>query len=167
MTWPHSFRVVLMLSIPRVLHFIWVGDEAKFPAACVETWRRNHPQYEIQVWGNSELIGMEWQNQRHIDQMLELKYPRCGVADLMRWEILGREGGIALDADSISLKPLPEWIFECNILAPWENEKERPRLVANGYVRARVGHPTFLRMVNMFSKKEESGEGFFLEEVEV
>ena len=25
--------------IPKKLHFIWVGDEAKRPDNCIETWR--------------------------------------------------------------------------------------------------------------------------------
>ena len=56
-----------------------------------------------------------------------------GVADMMRWEILYNEGGIVLDADSISLRPLDEFLLDCEAFACWESEIARPGLIAAGY----------------------------------
>lgn len=39
------------LTIPSKLHMIWVGDEAKRPDSCIETWRQNHPAWEFRLWG--------------------------------------------------------------------------------------------------------------------
>ena len=49
-----------------------------------------------------------------------------GVADIMRYEILFNEGGIALDADSLCLRPLEDWVLEPAAFAAWEHEHIRP-----------------------------------------
>ena len=129
-----------MTSIPRKLHFIWVGDESLRPEAYIETWRQRHPDFEVKVWGNEDWKTGRWINRAHMDRIAPMKRGLAGVADLMRWEILLSEGGFALDADSVCLQRLPDWLFDCQLFAPWENEYCRPGLIANGYVGAVPGH---------------------------
>jgi mannosyltransferase OCH1-like enzyme len=120
----------------RTIHIVWVGDEAKRPDNCIETWRKMNPDWTVRIWGNYELQSRNWQNITHIRAMLTREL--CGVADMMRWEILHEHGGFAIDADSICLRPLAEWLFEPDVFACWENEIARPGLIANGYV---YSHP--------------------------
>jgi mannosyltransferase OCH1-like enzyme len=72
----------------------------------------------------------------------------CGVADMMRWEILERYGGFAVDADSVCVRPLADWLFEPEIFACWENEIARPGLIANGYVYSHPGNRLIRQLVN-------------------
>lgn len=136
-----------MTRIPRKLHFIWVGDESLRPDTYIETWKRQHPDYELRVWGNQEWKELNWVNREHMERISGLDRGLAGVADLMRWEILLNEGGFALDADSVCLQRLPDWIFQCDLFALWENEFARPGLVANGYVGARPGHDVIRSVV--------------------
>lgn len=117
--------------IPKKLHFVWVGDESKCPHNCINTWRELNPDYEVKIWGNKEYES-EWINKAHMEQMWHRELN--GVADMMRYEILFNEGGITLDADSICLKPLEDWLLEPNEFSCWENELVRPGLVAAGYL---------------------------------
>ncbi|UUX96984.1 glycosyltransferase family 32 protein [Aquabacterium sp. J223] len=117
--------------IPKTLHFIWVGDESKRPDNCIATWVKHHPDWTIKVWGNDDLAEAGWVNAAHMRQMAGRELN--GVADMMRWEILYNEGGIVLDADSVCVRPLPEWMLETEAFACWENELARPRLIAAGY----------------------------------
>ncbi|ERS10176.1 glycosyltransferase family 32 protein [Alloalcanivorax xenomutans] len=132
--------------IPRVLHFVWVGDENKRPDNCIETWRELHPDFEIRVWGNAERDNLDWRLKRHMVEMAETGQ-LYGVADLMRWEILERHGGFALDCDSICLRRLPDWLFQCEAFTCWENELESPGLAANGYVACAPGNPLLQYLV--------------------
>jgi mannosyltransferase OCH1-like enzyme len=125
-----------IIKIFRTIHIVWVGDESKRPDSCINTWAQQNPDWKIRIWGNNELCSMEWKNSRHINTMLNREL--CGVADLMRWEILSKHGGFAIDADSICVRPLENWLFEADIFACWENEICRPGLIANGYV---YSHP--------------------------
>ena len=123
-------------NIYRTIHIVWVGDESKRPDGCIKTWSQKNPDWQIKIWGNHELYNTEWKNSTHIKTMLDREL--CGVADLMRWEILSKHGGFAIDADSICVRPLENWLFESDIFACWENEICRPGLIANGYV---YSHP--------------------------
>lgn len=124
--------------IPKILHFIWVGDESKRPNNCISTWVAHHPEWQIRVWGNADLDGHSWINQRHIDEMYHKELN--GVADLMRWEILSFYGGIVVDADSVCLRPLDDEILDCEAFACWESEIARPGLIAAGYVGCTQGN---------------------------
>jgi len=62
-----------------------------------------------------------------------------GVADIMRYEILFNEGGIALDADSLCLRPLEDWVLEPAAFAAWEHEHIRPGLIAAAALVAAKG----------------------------
>jgi mannosyltransferase OCH1-like enzyme len=138
---------MLMSQIPRKLHFIWVGDESLRPDAYIDTWRQKHPDFDVIVWGNREWKEGDWINRQQMDHLCTEKRGLAGVADLMRWEILLKEGGFALDADSVCLQRLPDWLFDCDLFAVWENEFVRPGLIANGYVGAVREHDVIRSVV--------------------
>lgn len=141
-------------KIPRKLHFIWVGDDRLRPEAYIETWRRMHEGFEVKVWNNDDLRDAPWRTKHLMEHILKVGGQYAAIADLMRWEILLDEGGIALDADSVCLKTLPDWLLECDLFAAWENEYNRPGLVANGYVGSAPQHPVIQSIVEGLSKLE-------------
>jgi mannosyltransferase OCH1-like enzyme len=145
--------------IPKVFHFIWVGDEGRRPNACFETWRRMNPGFDLRVWGNQELASYPWRTKKHMEAMWETRQ-LFGVADLMRWEILLNEGGFALDADSIAIEPLPEWFFGCTAFACWENELISPGLIANGYFACRPGDRLASHIVATFERQSQLAKKF-------
>ena len=106
--------------IPKKLHIVWVGDESKRPDNCISTWVRLNPDWEIRVWGNADLAKESWRNAKHIVDMSSRELN--GVADLMRYEILYYHGGFAIDADSVCVKPLEDWLLNAPEFTCWENE---------------------------------------------
>lgn len=139
--------------IPKVLHMIWVGDDSKRPDNCIQTWIDHNPGWTIKVWGNADLQQTEWVNARHMRAMWDRELN--GVGDLMRWEILYNEGGIVVDADSICVRPLDDWLLEADAIACWENEINRPRLIACGMVGAIPENP-FIGQIIQDIHAEES-----------
>lgn len=148
-----------MSIIPRVLHFIWVGNEDRRPDACFETWRRLNPSFEVKVWGNKEYENRNWRTKRHMDAMWQ-SGQLFGVADLMRWEILHTEGGFALDADSVAIMPLPDWLFECTAFACWENEIVSPGMIANGYFGCMAGDRLVNHLISRFEARKHLATQF-------
>ncbi|MBD8186774.1 hypothetical protein MRS45_13695 [Pseudomonas viridiflava] len=134
-----------MSTIPKTLHIIWVGDESKRPDNCIQTWKDLNPTWTVRVWGNDELANREWINYPHMSEMFGKELN--GVADLMRWEILYNEGGFVVDADSICVRPLDDWMLECESFACWENEIVRPHLIAAGYVASTPGNWFYGQMI--------------------
>ncbi len=131
--------------IPKIIHIIWVGDVSKRPDNCIQTWIDHNPSWQVKVWGNEKLTSHGWTNAGHMREMACREM--AGVADLMRWEILYEEGGFALDADSVCVRPLPDWLCETEAFACWENELMRPGLIACGYVGSEAGNPFIGQMI--------------------
>jgi mannosyltransferase OCH1-like enzyme len=125
--------------IPKQFHFIWVGDETRRPDNCIASWRDAHPDWDVRVWGNDDLANGNWINVRHMDEMAKREWN--GVADMMRWEILHRHGGVVCDADSICVKALEDSLLDCPAFACWESEVARPGLIAAGYFGSEAGNP--------------------------
>ncbi|MDR6146382.1 mannosyltransferase OCH1-like enzyme [Sphingomonas sp. SORGH_AS870] len=125
--------------IPKRLHVIWVGDEAKRPDNCIDTWRAMHPDWEFRLWGNQDFSACQWANRAHMDAMWSRELN--GVADMMRWEILYHHGGVLVDADSICVRPLDEHLLDCEAFACWESEVARPGLIAAGYFGCKSENP--------------------------
>lgn len=117
--------------IPKKLHIIWVGDDSLCPVRHVQSWIDKHPDWEFKLWGNKELQEEPWINKKHMEAMAQKEWN--GVADLMRWEILYKHGGVLVDADSFCLQPIPDWMMEEEAFCCWESEIARPGLLAAGY----------------------------------
>ena len=73
----------------------WGGR--KRPDNCIQSWAKLNPDYEIVIWGNTALAEYSWVNKKHMDAMYSRELN--GVADIMRYEILFNEAGIAVDTD--------------------------------------------------------------------
>lgn len=131
--------------IPKIFHFIWIGDESKRPDNCIQTWRDHHPDWEFRIWGNAELTTRPWVNHAHIEAMLPREFN--GVADMMRWEILHEHGGVVFDADSVCVRPLDDDMLDCEAFTCWENEIVRPGLLAAGYFGCTPGNPFVARII--------------------
>lgn len=125
--------------IPKLMHFIWVGDQAKCPTNCMDTWRALNPTWEFLLWDDSDLESQDWINRDHMAAMYGKELN--GVADMMRWEILHAKGGVVVDADSIALRPLDDHLLDCEAFACWESEIARPGLIAAGYFGCEAGNP--------------------------
>jgi mannosyltransferase OCH1-like enzyme len=138
--------------IPKVLHLTWVGDDSRRPNNCIQTWIDMNPDWVVKVWGNDDLRDTEWVNARHIKAMWDRELN--GVADLMRWEILYREGGIVVDADSICVRPLDDWLLEAEAIACWENEITRPRLIGCNMVGSVPGNPFMGQIIQDLHAKD-------------
>jgi mannosyltransferase OCH1-like enzyme len=132
-------------KIPKLLHIVWIGDESKRPSKGIATWKRRNPSLHVKVWGNEDLTSRRWRTWRNMQKLLPAQIH--GVADMMRWEILHEFGGLAVDADTICVHALDDWLFELEAFACWENELVRPGLISNGFVATIPNNGFFGRIV--------------------
>lgn len=138
-------------KIPRVLHVIWIGEDSQHPAECLASWQSHHPGATIRFWGREALASVPWFNRHHMEA-LRNRDPAM-IMDLMRWEILYREGGIVVDASSYCLEALPEWLFECEMFACWENELARPGVISTAVVGSVPVNPFLFQMIHSFQRQ--------------
>lgn len=96
----------------------------------MESWPRMNPKFAYWFWGDVECSEFGFVNSAQIGKQNEW----CGKADIMRYEILNRFGGIYIDADSECLVPLPDSMLDHTAFAAFESEIHAPGKIANGYI---------------------------------
>lgn len=137
-------------KIPKIIHQIWIGP--KPVPKCVSTWKPNHPDWDYHLWTNDDIEKFEWKNKKQFDEIQTW----CGKADIWRYEILAKYGGIFLDADSKFRKILDEELLVNECFFAYENEALRDTLIANGAIGAIPQHPVMLKCIEKISKLTES-----------
>ena len=137
------------MPIPKIIHQIWIGPNPR-PAKLMATFRDKHPDFEYILWTEEEIVrrGFKLENQAAYDSMEQW----CGKADILRWEILYRYGGIYQDADSVCLEPFDDILLSTHAFAGYGNEVAREGLVAVGTMGFPAGHPLCKAAMNYIKK---------------
>jgi mannosyltransferase OCH1-like enzyme len=126
--------------IPRVFHRIWLGPDP-MPEEYVrlgETWKRNHREWEHHLWAETNLPT----DLR--PEMYELLRRPAERADILRLELLERLGGVYVDADFESLRPIDPLLDDVDcFLGSLDSGR-----VSNAVIGGVPGHPLFVRAIS-------------------
>ena len=126
--------------IPRVFHRIWLGPDP-MPEEYVrlgQTWKRNHPDWEHHLWAETNL---PTDLERH--EVYELLRRPAERADILRLELLHRLGGVYVDADLESLKPIDPLLDSVScFLGALDSGR-----VSNAVIGTVPGHPLLARAI--------------------
>lgn len=141
------------MSIPKIIHQLWIGSKPA-PIKLMDTWKDKHPEFEYIYWNEAEFIkrNLTFKCQDKIDEIEEIN----GKADIIRWEILYKYGGIFIDADSICIEPFDDEILSKQCFAGWEQEEVRKGLIATGTMGFPVKHPLVKTAINWIINNEVS-----------
>lgn len=82
--------------IPKIAHFIWLGDKS-VPTEYISRFHDLHPEWTVRTWKDGDY---SWLRNHDLFQMV----PTAQKADVLRYEILFRYGGVYLDVDVEALK---------------------------------------------------------------
>ena len=115
------------LKIPKKIHYIWLGGNPlpRITEKCISSWKKYCPDYEIIRWDESNLNidCCEYCRQAYDAK----KY--AFASDVLRFEVLSKEGGIYLDTDVELLKPIDE-LLQNNCFMGFETQdKIAPGLI--------------------------------------
>lgn len=126
-------------AIPRVFHHIWLGSD-EVPEEIEgfrKTWRVHHPEWDLRLWRESEL---DWlRNQALFDRAGSY----AQKADIARYEIIHRFGGVYLDADMESLRPIDTLLDGLDFFAAYESNGH----VCNSIFGAAAGSPPLSEVI--------------------
>ena len=139
--------------IPKIMHQLWIGPKPA-PITLMDTWKKLNPDFEYIHWNETEFIkrNMTFKCQSKIDEIEEIN----GKADILRWEILYKYGGVFLDADSICIEPVDNELMNKPCFAGWENEQKRPGLIATGTMGFPEKHPLVKEAIQWILNNEVS-----------
>ncbi|HAZ15933.1 MAG TPA: hypothetical protein DCY54_04805 [Parachlamydiales bacterium] len=163
-------------KIPRVVHFIWLGPRP-FPLESVEnvrTWVELHPDWTFKLWTDRDRHLPCAQMQKVLVEsfsfhLLEKEYRSSKnwgeKADILRYEILFREGGIYVDHDAnclCSFLPLADsFDLFCGLEAPHPLLAGQNLTLGNGVIGARSGHPLIEETLKKIASRwERIGHAF-------
>lgn len=127
--------------IPRVIHYCWFGHGEKPDKikACMDSWRRYCPGYEIKEW-NEENYNVN----KYLYSAQAYKHGKWAfVADVARLDILYENGGIYLDTDVELIRNLDDLLYQPAFCAV---EKWR-QINTGGGCGAVRHHPAIRRML--------------------
>ena len=119
----------------------------------MRTWREKNPGWQYKLWDNERCRTAAFRCQVQIDAMREL----CGKADIMRYEILQREGGLYFDADMECIRPLDDHFLAHTTSACYENESVLPGLVTQCYLGSAPGSPILSVLVDRIARGVPAG----------
>lgn len=145
--------------IPQVVHQIWVGGPvpSRFDAYR-ESWVHHHPDWTVRLWTDDTIPPLE--NQRLYDRAADY-VPAVNVgqfrADVARYELLWRFGGVYVDVDFEALGPIDPLLGpDVACFAAWEVPEQ---WIANGIMGARASHPFIGRLIDGLPASVERTRG--------
>jgi mannosyltransferase OCH1-like enzyme len=140
--------------IPRLLHHIWVGPEP-VPTSLIEPWLEMHPGWDHVLWREDELRSFGLVNQRAFEAYLKGRRWH-GAANVARYEVLARLGGVYVDMDTRPLRPFDKGPFmrdDVELFAGYVQPREaRPGLIGNAYIGAITEHPILVDAIARIGK---------------
>lgn len=114
-------------KIPKIIHQLWIGD-APIPINALNSVKNMNQNYEYMFWTEKtieERLKINSRYQRKIDNHSAI----WGKADMYRYLILEKYGGIFVDADMVCIEPFDDFLLNKAFFC-WENEIARPNLCA-------------------------------------
>lgn len=136
--------------IPRVIHQIWLGPRRP-PLETMESCRLAHPGWLYVLWTEDNLPPLR--NREAFDRFGTAYHAK---ADIVRYELLHRFGGVYVDADQLSLRGFDDLLGpDDTFFAGYQNlhnpdlddERRRTPLIANAVVGASPRHPIIERVI--------------------
>lgn len=133
--------------IPKIIHQYWTGDPMPEQyRAWSEAWTAMNPGWTHYLWSDEALnadgpfLRNDALHRRAADYV---EASRVGQfrADLVRYELLHRFGGVWIDADFEPLKPLDSWFAELDGDRPFAVWEVQDEWIANGMMGAPAGDP--------------------------
>jgi len=106
--------------IPHTIHFVWLGgkplplvsDLDSDENDCIQSWRRYHPEWQVQVWRDEDIAERSLFNNQALEYALRER--NYGMAsDIVRLELLYEHGGLYVDIDYLCYESLERLHDRC------------------------------------------------------
>jgi mannosyltransferase OCH1-like enzyme len=137
-------------GIPKIIHRVWFGTD--LPPDAIDfgiDWERLHPKWTVVCWREWTLPALR--NQAAVDRS-ESPAQR---ADVVRFELLRRWGGVYVDTDLEPLRPLDDLLGDVGCAVAREDEQ----WIGTAFVAATPGHPFVERISDRVGRRVSDADG--------
>jgi mannosyltransferase OCH1-like enzyme len=144
------------ILIPRTFHRIWLGREP-LPTVYAEygdTWLRHNQGWELRLWTDENLPDLERA------EVLDQSRIAAERADILRYELLWRFGGVYVDTDFECLRPIEALIAGLDFFTAYlkRGTSKTPARVNNALIGSVPGHPILRRAMTEAKTAEDPSE---------
>ncbi len=126
--------------IPKIMHQIWIGGSDLPPLYqnYLNECKKLYPNWEFKLWGDKEVADFGLEYQDLYDKMRNIP----GKADILRYEILYKFGGVYRDMDVKCLRPMDELNHKYDFYVPLEFPAKSWKMptINNGIIGSKSGH---------------------------
>ena len=138
--------------IPHIIHLCWFG-KGKYPQLtqmCIDSWKRNLPDYQIMVWNedNFDVNSIEFTKVAYQQKKWAF------ISDYVRLKALQEYGGVYMDTDLEVIKDFSELLKNDHYVS----STLEGGLITAGFIAAEPNHPYICAL------KEKYENGFFVGE---
>lgn len=160
------FTVSQSTKIPKVVHFIWLGPKP-FPPKSVENvrnWIAKNPDWTFKFWTDRdrpqpchgmEKIILEDYPFPYLGRCYSLSENWGEKSDILRYEILYKEGGVYVDHDANCLHSFSGlhagYDFYCGLEAPHPPVAGLGVTLGIGVIGSRAGHPVLKKAIDLIA----------------
>jgi hypothetical protein len=122
--------------IPRILHYVWVGDQPLPPKVRInlETWSETNPDFEIRAWTNDNVAF----DNSYLEQCRAQRH-WANASNYIRLQKVAEQGGIYLDTDIMIIRSLAP-LLKNKCFFGFQVEDEQKDRVNNAVFGAEPGH---------------------------
>ncbi len=159
-------------KIPKIIHQIWLGSE--FPERFrrwQETWLEKHPEWEYKLWRDKDVAELGLEN----IELYKTSKNFGQKADIARYEILDRFGGVYADVDFECVMPFDELVHRYSFFSGLSNGVSMLE-TNNAIIASAPGHPILRACIDNMTLETEykhliqqvvdtTGPGFFTRQV--
>jgi mannosyltransferase OCH1-like enzyme len=145
--------------IPRVLHQTWKDEDVPERWRALRgTWRAHHPGWRLGLWTDADLRTLVSRHYPRLLPVWEGYVHAISRVDAARYLLLHRHGGVYVDLDFESLRPIDPLLEGRTLVVGAEPDghgrpplvRPRPagfRLVGNAFLASTPGHPFWAHVI--------------------
>ena len=137
--------------IPKIIHQIWLGSTLPHQYYMwQQTWIKHHPDWTYVLWTDTDIEQLNLVNKK--------LYDACdsygAKADIARYEILYKFGGLYADCDVECLQSCDIFNHCCDFYASCDNmEKNCIIRITNALIGVKPGHPIMKLCIEKIQQK--------------
>ncbi len=155
-------------KIPKIIHFIWLGPKP-FPPESVEnvrSWIAYHPDWKVKFWtdrerpvpcSSMERVLVDTFSFQFLEKCFHESQNYGEKSDILRFEILYKEGGVYADHDANCLIPFANlhagFDFYCGLETPHPSFVGLNITSGNGLLGARPHHPVIKKVIELIAER--------------
>lgn len=155
------------IKIPKIIHQTWKTSKVPdFLEFCCNSWKIMNPEWQYKLWTHDEMEKWTKENYPRL-YGIYMNYPYAiQRADMFRWLVLHKVGGLYVDLDFECIRPLDCFFFHYVKhgdfiigLAPSSHAKyfhNIDRLINNAFIAAIPNHPMCENIINELEKRSRT-----------